>query len=600
MKKIILVFLLAISLVTLTACNKPVVEEVSYTVTFNSNEGSAVADLDVTDGELAVEPAVPNKEGFVFVLWYETDDTVEFDFSVPITGDVTLNGLWEEEIYEMTDEDRINEDIAGYEAEMYFSDDLLNTPLRGSVYGSRITWSTDSQYISKEGIILPIPSTEEEMTGHITGKFTLNDTVVSKTFDVPLFHVDEVVIDNFINLPFENLTTEYEVEDTDINIYFEEDGSVPYVKVVDFWNLLTGLVDPELDVTITTDSGVLVIFYQYYDEDEDVIYDMILTIDSFENTIGTNDPAFYWASQAAIETNHGRNYYYDRDNPDASFDEGHEVTYDLDDYFMDVVMYEDEVVIPLYMANQLLAASGYYNVYYNGDGLFGIYSLPEDGSEEMRTIMRSSMNNEDIPADLLIHTFHMLAFDFDNLYGLKELMGVETYYDLLYSKKDDLLVQDPEDFDYAIRDLLLKSIGDPHTSYGYRSYFNKTTWDGPETNNLSDYGTRMQDRYYNGYFAVDDVLAAKWGYEGTGWAATSTNRPNYWFLDDVSVVLSLDDFNTADIDESSVFDVTYVEQILDIDDASGILPVITEGNKFFYYNNSDQTAKVLEILVKGV
>ena len=604
MKKINLVLLVIISTFVLTACTKPpLVEDTSYLVTFNSNEGSVVADQEIIEGELAIRPTVPNKEGYVFVYWYETDDTIEYDFSTSVSADVSLNGLWEEEVYEMTDTDRINEDIAGFEAAMYLTEDSLDFAIRGSVYGSRIKWTVDSQYISEEGIILPLPLTETEMNGQITGEFTLNDTIITKTFDIPLTYVAPVEISNVRNIPFENLTTEYEVEDSDINIYFEEDGTVPYVKVVDFFTLLTGLIDPNIDFTVTVDSGILVISYQYYDEDEMETYDMILTIDSIENTVVVNDPAFYWAYVATTETNYGRHIEYDFNNPNASTDEGEDVIYDLDDYSMDIVVYEDTVVMPFYMANQLFAAASYFNVYYNNDGLFGIYSLPEDGSMEMRTIMRSSMNNEDIPADLLIHTFNMLAFDLDNLYGLQELMEVSTYYDLLYSQKDDLLVQDPEDFDYAIRELLLKSIDEPHTSYGYRSYFNKTTWDGPETNNLSYYGTRMVSWYYDGLFAVDDVLEAKWGrgnIDSNAWAATSPNRPNYWFLDDVSVVLSLDDFYTADIDESSVFDITYPENILDIDDASNILPVIAEGNKFFYYNNSEEHKNVLEILVKGV
>jgi len=562
--------------------------------------GSTITAVEVEEGTVVVIPSAPTKDGYTFMYWYTTDDTTEYDFTTVVNADITLHAYWQEIVVGVTDEDRILEDITQYESEMFINENLIYMPRKGKVNRSSMRYSVDSQYISKEGVILPIPLDETVTEGKLTVTFTLNDTVVEKTYDIPLNYIEDVVIDHFVSLPFENLTTEYDVEDGNVNMYYEENGAVPYIKVVDFFTLLEGFIDPEVDFTIETTDGVLTISYQYYDEDYDETYDMVLTVDSVENTVVVNDPGFYWAYVYSTETNYGRHIEYDIDNPDSSFEEGADVIYDLDDYNMDIATYDDEVLLPYYVANQLLAGLSYYNVYYNTDGLFGIYALPEDGSRELRTIRRSSMNGEDIPVDLLIHTFNMLAFDLDNLYGLQDIMDVDTYYDLLYDNKDSLLVTDPEDFDYAIRDLLLKGLDEAHTSYGYHSYFNSILFDGPETNSLSYYGPRFVNWYYDGLVAVDDVIEAKWGAPESGWAAASPSRPYYWFLDDTSVVLILDDFYTADIDESSVFDLSFIEGILDVDDASGIVPTIAEGNKFFYYNNSTDKENVLEMLVKGV
>ena len=111
--------------------------------------------------------------------------------------------------------------------------------------------------------------------------------------------------------------------------------------------------------------------------------------------------------------------------------------------------------MPYYMTNQLFAGSSYYNVYFNGDGLFGIYSLPDEDSEEMDTMMDSSFNGEDIPVDLVIHTFNMLAFNMDNLYGLKDIMEVESYYTLLQEERNEILVRDPEEFDEGLEYIAL-------------------------------------------------------------------------------------------------------------------------------------------------
>ncbi len=107
----------------------------------------------------------------------------------------------------------------------------------------------------------------------------------------------------------------YSVENGELTLYFEAGGYVPYVKVQDFFDLLEGFIDPELEMTATTAGNVLTLFYQYYDEDEDETYDLELIIDAEANTLTTNDPGFYWAYIYSTETNFGRHIVYDYDNP---------------------------------------------------------------------------------------------------------------------------------------------------------------------------------------------------------------------------------------------------------------------------------------------
>src|SRR5690606_35935201 len=123
------------------------------------------------------------------------------------------------------------------------NDYLVDTPRRGFVHRSNITWESKSKYISSEGIVLPIPESETETIGLITGTFTLGSKVVKHDFEVELSQRDQVVLTQSREVPFENLTTEYEVADSNVTLFFEEEGSVPYIKVVDFFNLLTGFID---------------------------------------------------------------------------------------------------------------------------------------------------------------------------------------------------------------------------------------------------------------------------------------------------------------------------------------------------------------------
>ena len=69
-------------------------EEKTFVVTFDSDGGSEVESQEVEDGETAEKPEDPTKEGFTFKGWQL--DGEDFDFSTPITGDITLKAVWEE------------------------------------------------------------------------------------------------------------------------------------------------------------------------------------------------------------------------------------------------------------------------------------------------------------------------------------------------------------------------------------------------------------------------------------------------------------------------------------------------------------------------
>ena len=580
----------------------PTEEPVVYVVTFNSNGGTPVTSQSINENDLATEPNDPEKDGYTFVFWYTTDPEVGFEFVTPITQNITLNAKWEE-IPEppvvKTNEELIAEDIAKIQETFYVSRYYVETPSRGPVNNSSIRWSSTSKYISQTGVILPVLPTEDEHTAQMNARFTLNGTVVEHQFDIELTRVDPVVIATERIVPFENLTTEYEVADGELELYFEENSTVPYVKVEDFLNLLTGFIDPKYDLAFATEGSVLTVSYQYIDEEEnaaylagesefDGIYNLTLEVDANENTLNAPDPGFYWAYVYSTATNYGRHIEYDRDNESAYSEEGDDVIYDLDLYGMDIVMYEDEVVIPYYIANQLFAGSSYYNVYYNYDALYGIYALPDSGTDEYEAIRSSSVAGTTPPADMMSFTFNYLAFVFDYFYGLQEIQEVDTYYDVLFTYKDKLLNDSASDFEDELFDFIYKVIDEPHTSYGYPGYYNRKTDVGPVLTKVGQLGPRGAAFYNDGIFAVQDAIEAKW-----------TDRPYYWFLDTTktSVVLTLDSFSTSDIQENAIYHTPFVSEILGEDT---VIPALNGGNKYFYYNSSTLEYDAMELLVKGL
>ena len=72
-------------------------DEIDYhSVTFNPNGGSAVERQDnIADGEPAIVPSRPTKANAAFAGWYSDSElTTPYDFSTPITRDITLFAKW--------------------------------------------------------------------------------------------------------------------------------------------------------------------------------------------------------------------------------------------------------------------------------------------------------------------------------------------------------------------------------------------------------------------------------------------------------------------------------------------------------------------------
>ena len=67
----------------------------SYSVTFNSNDGSDIDSQTVHYGDTVAEPTAPTKNGYTFAGWYSDEGLVSaYDFSTTVTSDITLYAKW--------------------------------------------------------------------------------------------------------------------------------------------------------------------------------------------------------------------------------------------------------------------------------------------------------------------------------------------------------------------------------------------------------------------------------------------------------------------------------------------------------------------------
>ncbi len=90
MKKLTLGFLVALFAFVLVACAAP-----TFTVTFETNGGTAIEAKEVEEGSAFVQPSSPTRDGYVFNGWY-ADSAMEtvYSFGTPVDADLTIYAGW--------------------------------------------------------------------------------------------------------------------------------------------------------------------------------------------------------------------------------------------------------------------------------------------------------------------------------------------------------------------------------------------------------------------------------------------------------------------------------------------------------------------------
>jgi uncharacterized repeat protein (TIGR02543 family) len=519
------------------------VDPITYSVEFNTNEGSAISSITVEENSLVDEPTDPTKEGYVFVYWYLDDENTEFSFSTQITEDITLNALWEaEEPLGPTEEELILLDV---EAFSYLDDATISVndlalPSRGE-NGTSFTWTTsDSTAVTKKGVIIPNPIGGQDKTATLNLVAKNGDTRLVYSYDLLIPAKTESVITSTVSLPFESLTEEYIVEDGQLLTYYVDNGYVPYVNLQDYMDLLDGFVyADEIEYLYDELTDELTMTYEVtYDndtedpsDDETYIYTALLNFT--DNTISVEDMDFFggYVQETGTDYSEGISYL-----DDMYVEEGESVVFDLSAYRFDMIYDNGAYVMPLHIINLLFSTQSYYNVYYNGEGYKGIYAFGEE-PEDFRT---SAINKTTAPADVKLAAFDAFAFTLDYLYGLKEVNEVDTYYDQLYMNVENFLSTIPVYVTNAYSEFVLENLDENHSSMHYTSVYNDADGATPSLS-ITDLGPRVKS-WYDVIFDVQDGIDARWG--------SDTNIPPYRIIEGTNTaIIYLDGFVTKSVDD---------------------------------------------------
>lgn len=127
----------------------------TFTITFDSNGGSAVDSQTVDYGNTVAAPSNPTKENYTFGGWF-TDDTFAraYDFDMPVTRDITLIAKWDIITYTVTFHSNGGTTIDPLEVE---SGDSVSAPTEPTkdTYNFK-GWYTDSELTQEYDFDTPV------------------------------------------------------------------------------------------------------------------------------------------------------------------------------------------------------------------------------------------------------------------------------------------------------------------------------------------------------------------------------------------------------------------------------------------------------------
>ena len=172
----------------------------TYTVTFDSNGGSAVDAQTIAKDATAQKPEDPTKDGFTFAGWYNGETL--YDFATPVTGDITLTAKWEEAaaIYTVTftngSTTTTQEVVAGQYAEAPADPSKSGKKFMGWFDGETKFDATtpingNFEFVAKWGVEVTIYKQRKDGKDEIVKTLIVEDGTVIPAEEIPAAEVNE-------------------------------------------------------------------------------------------------------------------------------------------------------------------------------------------------------------------------------------------------------------------------------------------------------------------------------------------------------------------------------------------------------------------------
>ena len=196
-----------------------------FTVTFDSNGGSAVASVRVSSGGTIIAPENPTREGYIFAGWFKDREfTQSFEFGEngdKVTADITLYARWVT-LDEIQADYAVSEIVIGYAEGDNPNYVTQNLTLPMKIGDADISWSSSSTAVSTSGNV-----TRQANDTNVT--LTATASYNGKSSEPRTFNVKVIRRRTRDNSTIEALTID-EASSGDISIQRNESGDVTDIE----------------------------------------------------------------------------------------------------------------------------------------------------------------------------------------------------------------------------------------------------------------------------------------------------------------------------------------------------------------------------------
>ena len=267
--------------------------------------------------------------------------------------------------------------------------------------------------------------------------------------------------------------------ESDMTLYFINDGDIPYVRISDYFPLLTELFSAlnkgEIEYSIITPGKIENTFtvtrpdndsYLVFNTEEDII---TLSGSNFTNDAGVTAlvTALDLPEPGKEEQDPGVRKMFRASS--ASFNQfGEFLRISLADYNIDMISEGDECYVPLQTMNDLLLSEQYTYLVFNGEKLI-CAAYGTDFIKEMYTAKPQEMSPE-----YAAFNSNELMMLLDNFYGLKEEHNIKSFQSMVQYNGAELNGlyhnTDPVEFDNAMIKLTMDYMDDGHSAFSKNSW----------------------------------------------------------------------------------------------------------------------------------
>lgn len=301
---------------------------------------------------------------------------------------------------------------------------------------------------------------------------------------------------------FKNMSKEYKVKDSYVDLYFKEDSDIAYIDVYEFIHMLNGVYySKEFEFIKDLEKETLTINIEAEYDDE--VISENLTLNVIDNNITVSNLDFFSIYIKQTETNYSEGLI----SLDPIIEKGDSIIYNLTNYEFDILLIEESFYMPLFLTNLIFNQETYFDVYFNGETLYGI-DTGDLSNKDMKKISKSKYNEKEASEEIIKASYNYAKFITDYFYGLKEERNIKDSNDFVSLNNFINGDLNKNIFDFT------KTYDDLHSSHIMKGYYNNNLkeFNYEDDSNLGINIKKFQDGILNVQTQAIDYFGVKNNY----------------------------------------------------------------------------------------